>query len=461
MDFIDRLCRLVATPPSLTEDERNAAILSFEDTIAVTLAGWGVKSAQAAREVFKGGTSRLLDDSHAQSPEHAAMIHAIAGHALDYDDVHLTSITHPSVVLVPALMALSEGRPHLAPRMVDAYAVGLGTNIALGEALGFGHYDQGWHATSTIGPLAGAAALSYLLGLDEEGARNAIALAAAQSGGLQRNFGTHAKHFQAGHAAASAIRAALLANAGIDGSPDIFGRGGFFDLFGSPRPVKELDAIHISPDTLSVSRKLFPCCYLTHRMIAAALKARTVLTDDLPPDARIIVEVPYGGMRALQIITPQNGTQAKFCAAYCVATALRQGRVGLSDFEDSAVFRPELQKIMAQIETTEDPLEGEMPVGIDHGTVRLRIERAGRTLAESEICHYPGSPDAPFEAQAFEAKIMDCLAIWQNETGRSLSLEPFRSSLRSRLDHHTLLETETGTTQDDQFRRHPYDHGTR
>lgn len=433
MDFIARLCGLISAPRPLSAAERDAALTSFEDTLAVAWAGWGEGSARAARRVFAGTVAPLFDGTRTQSPEHAVLIHGIAGHALDFDDVHLTSVTHPSVVLVPALMAMADARPDLAPRMIDAYAVGLGTNIAIGEALGFGHYDRGWHATSTIGPLAGAAALAHMLGLDETAARSALALAAAQSGGFQRNFGTRAKHVQAGQAGAAALRAALLAEAGIGGSPDIFGPRGFFDLYGGTAPRKVADRIAVAPDTLSVSRKLYPCCYLTHRMIDAALKARMALDNGLPADARVTVEVPYGGLSALHVTDPQDGAQAKFCAAYCVAAALAQGHVGLPDFEDAAVHRPELRRIMSQVATSEDPLVGEMPVGVAHGSVRLRITRGGRTLAEAETRHYPGAPDAPAAPAAFEAKIADCLAIWQRNTGRSLTPETFRNDLRRRL----------------------------
>ena len=445
--FIEHLCEMIAEPRPLTATERQAAVTSFEDTVAVTYAGWGATSARAARNAFGGGSSELFDGSYAQSAEHVALIHGIAGHSLDYDDVHLTSVTHPSVVLVPALLAMADKRPGLVPRLVDAYAVGLGVNIALGKALGFDHYDRGWHATSTIGPLAGAAALSHLLGLDGIATRSALSLAAAQCGGLQRNFGTGAKHVQAGQAAAASVRAALLAEAGTDGSPDIFGETGFFELYGSRAPDKTYEPIRIKPDTLSVSRKLFPCCYLAHRMIAAALEARKMLAGDVPPDARIAVEVPYGGLRALKITSPQTGAQAKFCAAYCVAAALKQGQVGLPDFDDSAVHRSELRKLMTQIEAIEAPLVGEMPVGIDHGTVRLRVERAGSLLAEAEVRHYPGSPHAPAEPKAFDAKITDCLAIWQRETGRSLGLDAFRREIRTRLGTHApqIQELEQST----------------
>ena len=444
MEFIERLCELIVAPRCLSAAERHAVSTSFEDTVAVTLAGWGEPSARAVRKVYSGEGAELFDGSFVQNPEQAALVYGVAGHALDYDDVHLTSVTHPSVVLVSALLAMTEARPNLAPRIADAYAVGLGTNIALGEALGFGHYDRGWHATSTLGPLSGAAALSVLLGFDRGAARNALSLAATQSGGLQLNFGTGAKHLQAGQAAAAAVRAVLLSEAGIDGSPDVFGETGFFDLYGGVAPGKPQGNIRVQPDTLSVSRKLFPCCYLTHRMIAAALGARAALSGEVAADARITVDVPYGGMQALKVRSPETGAQAKFCAAYCVAAALEQGHVGLPDFEDNAVHRPALRKLMSQIETREDPLVGDMPVGIDHGTVRLRIEQAGNVRVETEVRHYPGSPGAPPDPKAFDAKLLDCLAIWQRETGRSLSLEAFRSEIRTRLGAYPS-ETRTGT----------------
>jgi 2-methylcitrate dehydratase PrpD len=429
VDFIARLCDLIARPRALSPAEHDAALTSFEDTLAVTQAGWSEASSRIVRRLYAGGTAPLLDGASVRDAEFVALVHGVAGHALDYDDVHLTSVTHPSVVLVPAILAVLETRPELTHRAIDAYAVGLGVNIALGQALGFGHYDRGWHATSTIGPLSGAAALAHLLDLGEREIRDALALAAAQAGGFQRNFGTQAKHVQAGQAGAAAVRAALMAQAGLGGSPDILGPRGVLDLYAGEAPGTPLDQVTVAPDTLSISRKLFPCCYLTHRMIAAALEARAALPDGLPDDARIDVGVPYGGMRPLHVFDPKTGAEAKFCAAYCVAVALDQGRVGLSDFEDAAVHRPGPRRIMARIETREDALEGEMPVGIDHGTVRLTVTRAGRVLAEAEVRHYPNAADAP---EAFDAKLADCLAIWRRETERTDTVPAFRARLRER-----------------------------
>src|SRR5690606_438921 len=180
--------------------------------------------------------------------------------------------------------------------------------VTVGRALGFSHYDKGWHATSTIGPIAGAAALAHLLGLDDTRTRHAVALAAAQCGGLQRNFGAMAKPVQAGNAAAAAVRAALLAERGVTGDDDIFGPRGYFALYGGPVPGEDPASVAIEIDMRSLSRKLYPCCYITHRLIAAALDARRQLPGGaVPASARIDVRVPYGMMRPLHVTDPRSG----------------------------------------------------------------------------------------------------------------------------------------------------------
>lgn len=433
--FIRQICDVVTGPVALSAADEGAALLAFEDTMAVAHAGWHEPVTQALLPLYRGAGApapgaALLDGSAAVNAESAALLHATAGHALDYDDVHLVSVTHPSVVIVPALLALLGRDPALAPRALPAFAVGVGVNIALGRVLGFSHYDKGWHATSTIGPVAGAAAAAHLLGLDAAATRRALALAAAQSGGLQRNFGTMAKPVQAGFAAAAAVRAALMAEAGVSGADDIFGPRGFFDLHGGPEPGEDPAAVAILPDARSLSRKLFPCCYMTHRIIEAGLRVHAQLGAAPPADVAITLDVPFGTMRPLHVTDPRTGLEAKFCAGYTLAAALVQGRVGLRDFEDDTVGRPAIRALMGRITITEDRLEGDMPVGIAHGAVRLALRQGNASLAEAEVHHFPGSPDAPADATRIAAKLADCLDLYTRRGGGPLSTDTFRADLR-------------------------------
>src|SRR5438105_3907932 len=69
-------------------------------------------------------------------------------------------------------------------------------------------------------PVAAAAAIANLRGLDAERAAMALAIAASTSAGVVANFGTMTKPFQAGRAAQSGVTAARLAAAGMTASPD-------------------------------------------------------------------------------------------------------------------------------------------------------------------------------------------------------------------------------------------------
>lgn len=433
-EFIERVCDLVEAPRKLSEAEGREVLTAFEDTMAVAHAGWHEPVTQAVLPLYRGTQTPLIDGNRALSAEHAAFIHGTAGHALDYDDVQLTGVTHPSIPLVAGLLALASTRPNLARRVMPAYAVGLGVNIALSRIFGFSHYDKGWHATCTIGPMAGAAALGHLLGFDRARIRHALALAAAQAGGMQRNFGAMAKPVQAGLAAAAAVRAALLAEAGITGDDDPFGPRGYFDLYAGPERGADPASVAVEIDIMSLARKLYPCCYLTHRLIAAGFAARAQLTNGMVPEnARIRVTTPFGGMRPLIVFDPKTGLEGKFCGAYTIAVALIQGSVGLTDFEDEAVSRPAIRALMRRIDLAEEPLEGGMPIGLDHGTVRLVIEAGDRRIASAEVSAHPGSPSRPATEAEMTAKLDDCLALYRQRAGRGPSLAEFRAGLRAQI----------------------------
>jgi 2-methylcitrate dehydratase PrpD len=429
--FMDRLCDLIESPRALTAWERSEVLTAFEDTMAVAYAGWHDPVVQATLAVYRGDVAPLIDGTKASSVEHAALIHATAGHALDYDDVQLETVSHPSVPVVPALLAVSNARPGLTERMAQAFAVGIAINIALGRVLGFAHYDKGWHATSTLGPLATAGAVAHLLSLPRDKIRHALAIAAAQAGGMQRNFGAMAKPLQAGLASAAGVRSALLAEAGLTGDADIFGPRGYLHLYAGAEPGDDPATVPVEIDLNTLSRKLFPCCYMNHRLISAGFAAREQLPGHvLPDDARITVKAPHGSLVPLRVDNPTDGLEAKFCGPYNVAAAISQGAVTLKDFEDDAVSRAGIRALMDRIDLSEDERQDGILVGLDHGTVKLTVESEGRQIAFAEIDPYPGSPRRPATEAEMEAKIEDCLGIYRRRTNHGPTAPEFRGELR-------------------------------
>lgn len=415
MTWTQRLAEFIARPEPLTSANRRLAQAALADTLAVTFAGWFEPVSVAVRQLYTGGSHTLINKSErAPSAEHAALIHATAGHALDFDDVHLASTSHPSVVIVPALLAAADAFPSTRPRLLQAYAVGVAINVALGETMGFEHYRRGWHATSTIGSVAAAAAIAHLLDLDESRIRSALALAGAQSGGLQRNFGSMTKPLQAGFASSAGLRAALLARAGVTGDQDIFGHGGFIDVYAGASASNAEPHI----DLTSVCVKLYPCCYGAHRMIAAALQLHA--SGACLDGKRFEVLAPAGQLQPLRIVTPASGLEAKFCARYIVATALLQDSVTFADFTDEAIQRRDQRALMERIVVIGSP---DSPNDtLEAGEVVLS-EFSDRTLQRSiRVEPYPGSARAPATDAQRNAKLSDCLDAYTRAGGERLEL---------------------------------------
>ena len=135
------------------------AKLAFLDTIACSILGAGNEAAMAARQAAaawgSGSGVQVIGAPDRLPAPWAAMANAAAAHAFDYDDYEDAGNTHPSVALVPALLALGEEEGAGGPALIDAYIVGLEVLMRVGEAVNLSHYAIGWHSTSTVGSIGG------------------------------------------------------------------------------------------------------------------------------------------------------------------------------------------------------------------------------------------------------------------------------------------------------------------
>ena len=97
----------------------------------------------------------------------AALVNGAAAHALDFDDVNLAMPGHPSVAILPALLALAEERGSSGADVLTAFVAGYELQCRIGRVVAPGHYDGlGFHATATVGSFGSAAACAHLLRLD-------------------------------------------------------------------------------------------------------------------------------------------------------------------------------------------------------------------------------------------------------------------------------------------------------
>src|SRR4051795_10327987 len=206
----------------------------------------------------------------------AALVNGAIGHALDYDDANLAMPGHPSVAILPGLLALAETRRSSGRDVIASFVAGYETACRIGSALRPGHYDLGFHATGTVGCFGAAAACARLLGLDTEATTRALGIAGTQAAGLKSQFGTMCKPFHAGKASHNGLLAARLAARGFSSRPDLVECEQGFALTHGPdfRPEK---ALADPPGGFHIRANLFKyhaACYLTHGPIETARAVR-------------------------------------------------------------------------------------------------------------------------------------------------------------------------------------------
>lgn len=386
---------------------------AFVDTFAVAVAGRTESVSRIAAEYAVsggGGPCTLWTTGERVRPEDAALANAATAHALDYDDVASPLRGHPSVVLIPALVALGEAEGADGRRISAAYAVGFEVSIKMAKAMGADHYTKGWHSTATIGVLGAAAGCAHLLGLDAGRAAAAVGLASAQAAGVHRSFGTMAKCIQPAGAAAAAIRSARLAAMGFTAAPDALeGRSGYVALYGNGEDVApQMETLGSDPIELlrtGIDVKRYPCCYAAHRAIQGMLDLRADRAIDPLRVERVRVTVQPRGLAPLIHSRPRSGLEGKFSMEYSMAAALLDGAVRLSSFADEAVLRPEAQALLRKVETVED--QGQFFPRRALVEVELRSGESRSIQVEG----LRGSAQLPLTDAELEEKLRDCVAF--------------------------------------------------
>jgi 2-methylcitrate dehydratase PrpD len=283
----------------------------------------------------------------------AAMVNGTASHALDYDDVNARLHGHPTVPIVPALLAMGEERGISGRDMLLAFVAGYEAECQIGDMMGNNHYQHGWHATATIGTFGAAAACSRLLGLDAERTATALGIAATQAAGLKSMFGTMCKPMHAGKAAMNGLLAARLAARGFSSRTDSLE---CIQGFGATQS-NEFRPLAPRPDPaapFAVERNLFKyhaACYLTHAGIDAAIGLRE--GHDFKPEdvSSVKLAIPAGHLKVCNILDPQTGLETKFSLRHTTAFALTGEDTGaLETYSDELAQRPDLVDLRRRIE---------------------------------------------------------------------------------------------------------------
>ena len=366
------------------------------------------------------GEASLLgsrDRVRTTAPE-AAWINGAAGHVLDYDDV---AIGHPSVVIVPGILAEGEVLDAGGAEIIAAYVAGYEVWIELVRRERGNHQIKGWHPTSMLGALAATAACANLRRLTAEQSTHALGIAAAQACGITASYGTMAKSFQVGKAAHTGVLSARLAALGMTASPEVLDhdRG----LLKAISPAGDVDT-STSPNQLGIDWhickrgldiKRYPVCYCAHRTIDAVLglTGRT----PIPPEQIERIEATLSEIHATILINhlPQAALAAKFSVEFAIASTLVAGEVSLKQLNDEFVRRSDVQDLMRKVTVvTNQDYDPNEPAFSMHDQVRIFLKN-GEVLESEKVRYARGNARLPLAPGDLERKFMDCVAVGNPE----------------------------------------------
>jgi 2-methylcitrate dehydratase PrpD len=282
-------------------------------------------------------------------PEDEALITGAAATAHDFDDTHLPTVIHTGPPVVGALFALSKMRPVSGSEFLHAFILGTETSCRLGNAVTPGHYERGWHITSTCGVFGAAAAAGKALGLNENQFSHALGIAATQASGLVEMLGSMARVLNAGFAARNGLRAALLAAQGFEGpAKPLEGLRGFMNVFGGNRDAQALGVKHW--EMARVAYKPYPCGVVLHSLVDGCLEHREALRRE----ERLAVTLHPLAIERANRPEPRNAIEARLSAQHAVAVSLLRGRAGLQEFTDRAALDPEFAAFRRRVSISAD-----------------------------------------------------------------------------------------------------------
>jgi 2-methylcitrate dehydratase PrpD len=391
---------------------------AFLDIIGCMLLGAPSEPARTARQTVAAwgqGGSVIVGTSQTTNPPWAALVNGVAAHAYDLDDYEDPGYTHPSAVLVPALLASCADLNCTGFDLLDAYIVGLEVIMRIGEAVNPSHYNMGWHSTRTLGTIGAAAAVARLTRLDGAKAANAISLATSMGGGFASQFGTTAKPLHAGLAAQGGIIAAsLAANGATAGAGVLDGRASLASLMMAPGEANfqafDRLAAPWGIEEHGLAIKIHSSCGYTHRAIDGALRLRTQNRVDFSAITEIRVGLTDPHRAIVSFDDPQTPAEALFSVPYTVALALMAGAVTPMDFTAAAITNPAIRALAAKVTVdSRKPLRPDVGMDPDDPDT-VEITFADGLVLRTEVAAPKGTPPDPLSTDEVLAKVHRCAA---------------------------------------------------
>lgn len=340
----------------------------------------------------------------------AALVNGAAAHAIELDDTHDESLSHPGSAVIPAALAVGEHLDRSGRDFLAAVVAGYEAQCRVGSAIGHDLLSRGFHPPSTCGVYGATAAAGHLLGLEARVMVSALGSATSMiSGTLQFTedpAGTMIKRLHTGLPAERGVMSALLANRGFLGPRQgIEGRYGFARVFTAREDLGRITQdIGERFEVERITVKLYACCKLFHSMLEAIGNCRSE-REFASGDVAAIE--PFGPRLMIDThmeYRPASTMAAQYSLPYACAAAIALDPASPGSFDVEMLGRSDVLRLADLVQpVVDDKLEALFPRKMGGG-VRIRL-RDGSELT-STVIESRSSPDRPIGRTDVHAKFV-------------------------------------------------------
>jgi 2-methylcitrate dehydratase PrpD len=391
-------------PPAVVQAAKHRIL----DTLAAILSGARLKPGEMAIRYVQtqGGAAEasIPTTNIRTSAINAALAAGMFAHADETDDFEPVTKAHPGCAVVPAALAVAEREDRSGGDLIRAVTLGYDLCCRLLMALGPDHvratHRSAEGMSSTFGAVGAAASLAKL---DERAMRYALSYAAQQVSGIwswERDTEHVEKAFDfAGMGARNGVTAALMAQAGFTGVPNVLDgeHNALQALSREPKPEEMVAGLGSRFFVTETAIKVFSVGYPIQAPLDAFItlqRAHGLKVDNVE---RIAARLPEDGARIVD-----NRAMPDVNLQYAIAVALIDGTLS---FDASHSYErmqdPQVQIVKQRVQLVADRALMD-PDAPRSGRVDVTL-RDGRTVSQFTR-HAPGTKENPLDTAGVNAK---------------------------------------------------------
>jgi 2-methylcitrate dehydratase PrpD len=375
---------LGAIPPKVVEKAKDLILNVIGSMLAGSTEKTGKIGIGLVKEAGGASHSTVVGGGFKSSAIMAALANGISAHATDQDDTDWRTVSHPTVAVLPAVLALGEYIHAPGKKILESYILGIEAEGKVGWGVFPMHHEMGFHATGTLGHVGATAGACKILGLKVPEIETALGIMGSLVSGIRHNVGSMTKPLHAGNAAHDGVLAATLAQRGFTSEGNVLeSRYGFAETFGGKNAIPERMVADLGNPYLiespGITIKANPCGTYGS-VLVQGIQAMVKEYRFSPESIESIEFVLNPAVHAIMHYAyPRDTLEAKYSLPFIVAVTLIDGEASLKQFTDEKTQDPAVKKIISKIKIHHHRSQAEAagtgkPSGVDLSTTHIAIK---------------------------------------------------------------------------------------